>query len=106
MKSGKPFKDLDKYGRQGVDALASATPRETGETAGAWSSETEHSGSHYAIYWSNTHKEGRAVIVLLLEYGHGTGTGGYVPPRPFINQTMKPLFDRIADEVWRQVTNA
>lgn len=105
MKSGKPYQDLDRYGRQGVDALRSATPRDTGETAQSWGYQVSHTKGRYSISWFNTHKERGVNIAVIIQYGHGTGTGGWVEGRDYINPAIQPIFDRIVDDVWRQVTN-
>lgn len=108
MKSGTPFKKLDTYGRRGVDALSSATPKDTGETAHSWKFESVSKGGGHAIVWANTHKGagGRAPIALMIEYGHGTGTGGYVPPRPYINSAISPVMDAAIEAVWSEVRSA
>jgi hypothetical protein len=106
MNKGKLFNNLDKYGRQGVDALSSATPRDTGETANSWGYQVGHTRGVYSISWFNTHREGRVNIAVILQYGHGTGTGGYVQGIDYINPAIRPVFNRILDDIWRQVTNA
>ena len=97
---------LDGYGRQGVAALASAAPSETGLTAHSWTYDIEESGGTWTIVWSNTHVVNGNVIAILLQYGHGTGTGGYVQGRDYINPAIRPIFDKIADSVWKVVTSA
>ena len=95
---------LDECGKMGVDALVSGTPKDTGKTAASWSYETEVGPTMSTIYWTNdnvTH-DGDP-IVILLQMGHGTGTGGYVAGRDFINPAMKPVFDAIEDKVWKAV---
>jgi hypothetical protein len=106
MKAGKPYKNLDQYGHKGVDALASATPVDTGRAAQSWGFQTGLTNSKYSLSWFNTDREGGAEVVLLIQYGHGTGTGGYVPPRDFINPAITPIFDAATDDVWKQVRNA
>ena len=100
------LKELDKYARQGVEALASATPVRTGLTAASWTYTIEHSSSQTSIYWMNTNvtHQGQP-IAILLQYGHGTGTGGYVMGQDYINPAMKSVFDDIADGVWKVVTS-
>lgn len=100
------FAALDKYGRAGVAALASATPVESGITAASWSYEVSSSRGSHSITWTNSHTVGGTPLVILLQYGHGTGTGGYVRGRDFINPAVQPIFDKIADEVWKAVTSA
>lgn len=105
MESGRIFNNLDGYGRQGVDALSSATPVDTGETAHDWNYQIGNKSGIHAVSWFNTHRNGRVNIAVILQYGHGTGTGGWVEGRDYINPAMKPIFDRAVADVWRQVTN-
>jgi hypothetical protein len=105
LKSGKVFADFSRYGRIGVNALSGATPVESGETANAWTYEVEHSRERHAIYWYNNHVEDGVNIAVIIQYGHGTGTGGYVQGRDYINPAIRPIFDQILNDVWRQVTN-
>lgn len=106
MSEGQIFKSLGKYGQEGVNALASATPKDSGLTAGSWSYEVLNTRGIYSIIWSNTHVVDGRPIAILLQYGHGTGTGGYVAGRNYINPALRPVFDRIAKDVWREVTSA
>lgn len=99
-------KILNKYGQQGVNALQSATPVDSGKTANSWSYEIKSSESSATIYWSNSHINKGVNIALILQYGHGTGTGGYVQGRDYINPAMRPIFDRIAEEAWQEVVRA
>lgn len=101
----KLFRDLDKFGRRGVDALRGATPVDTGDTRNSWSYEIEQTGSSISITWLNRDDTGGVSIVMLLQYGHGTGTGGYVAGRDFINPAIQPIFDQILDEVWKKVNH-
>ena len=95
---------LDKYGREGVAALASATPTETGLTASSWTYEIERKGSSVSIVYKNSNINKGVPIAVILQYGHGTGTGGWVQGRNYINPAIQPVFDRIADEAWKEVT--
>lgn len=95
---------LDKYGREGVAALASATPVDSGETANSWFYEIEHSAGSSVIRFNNSHINKGVPIAIILQYGHGTGTGGWVQGRDYINPAIQPVFDRIVQEVWREVT--
>ena len=104
MSRGDAFKVLEKYGKLGVDALASATPIDSGDTASSWTYEVEQTGSTYSINWLNTNVNGGVNIAIILQTGHGTGTGGYVQGRDYINPAIRPVFDKIANEVWREVT--
>lgn len=106
MKNGKAFDVLNSYGPLGVQLLSSATPVETGETAHSWEYEVSHSKGRHILSWSNTHVENGVNIAIILQYGHGTGTGGYVQGIDYINPVMRPLFDKMADDIWKQVTNA
>ena len=106
LKSDDLYSRLDHYGRIGVDLLSSATPRDTGETAGSWLYTVAHSRDKHTISWYNTHKEHGVNIAVILQYGHGTGTGGYVVGIDYINPALRPLFDRLVNEIWREVSNA
>lgn len=103
MTKGELFRLLDPYGQMGVAALASATPRESGETANAWKYKVDHRRGHHNIEWYNTNVVNGTPIAIILQYGHGTGTGGWVEGRDYINPAIQPIFDRIADEVWKKV---
>ena len=103
-KKGVKLSDLDKYGREGVAALASATPVDTGETANSWYYEIVHENGTIAITFNNSHVQNGVPIAVILQYGHGTGTGGWVEGRDYINPAIQPLFDKIAENAWREVT--
>lgn len=94
---------LDKYGKLGVDALKSATPTETGKTAESWSYEIKNNGSSAVISFINTNINKGVNIAIILQYGHGTGTGGYVEGRDYINPAIQPVFDELANEAWKEV---
>lgn len=96
---------LKKYGQAGVDALASATPKDSGATAAAWSYEIVQTDGGYSIYWSNSNTNNGVNIAVILQYGHGTGTGGYVRGIDYINPAIRPIFDQIADDAWKEVTS-
>lgn len=103
---GDIFEGLERYGQQGVDALAKATPVDTGKTAASWGYRVIRSKTRPGIEWYNTNvKDGGVNVAILIQYGHGTGTGGYVQGRDYINPGLRPLFDQIADNVWKQVKN-
>lgn len=95
---------LDKYGREGVAALASATPTETGKTASSWYYQIERRNGSVAIVFLNSNINDGVPIAIILQYGHGTGTGGWVEGRDYINPAIQPLFDKAANELWREVT--
>lgn len=106
MSRNEMFNSIDSLAREGVSALASATPVDSGITAASWSYEIQRAGDSFTIVWTNDHVVDGRPIVIMLQYGHGTGTGGYVQGRDFINPAIKPVFDRIADKVWKAVTSA
>lgn len=96
---------LNRYGQEGVDALSAATPIDSGRTASSWYFEIEHNASTTSICWSNSHVNQGVPIAVIIQYGHGTGTGGYVKGVDYINPAMKPVFERIATEVWKEVSS-
>ena len=95
--------DLDKYGREGVATLASATPVESGLTASSWTYEIVRGKGSVAIRFNNSNIQNGVPIAIILQYGHGTGTGGWVEGRDYINPSVQPLFDKIADNAWKEV---
>lgn len=95
---------LDKYGKRGVAALLSATPVETGTTAGSWYYEIKNQNGSAAITFYNSNVNKGVPIAIILQYGHGTGTGGWVQGRDYINPVIQPIFDELADEAWKEVT--
>ena len=97
---------LDKYGKEGVAALASATPKDSGLTANSWGYKIERSSGSAKIIFENSNVNKGVNIAIILQYGHGTGTGGWVEGRDYINPTIQPLFDKWANEAWREVTKA
>lgn len=97
---------LNKYGEEGVRALAAATPVDSGATASAWGYEIERTADGYVINWTNDNINKHVNIAVILQYGHGTGTGGYVAGRDYINPAMAPVFDKIANDAWSEVQNA
>jgi hypothetical protein len=97
------FSDLDKYGEWGVDALSQATPVDTGLTASSWRYRIIGDARGPGIEWYNTNEEYGQPVAVLIQYGHGTGTGGYVQGYDYINPAMRPVFDKIAEEVWKKV---
>ena len=103
-KRGARIKDLDKYGREGVAALASATPVDTGKTANSWYYEIVRSNGSVSIQFANSNVQNGVPIAIILQYGHGTGTGGWVQGRDYINPAIQPIFDKLANDAWREVT--
>ena len=96
--------DLDKYGRAGVAALASATPVDTGLTASSWYYEISNKNGSAMISFHNSNIQNGVPIAIILQYGHGTRHGGWVEGRDYINPAIRPIFDRIADDAWKEVT--
>lgn len=97
---------LDKYGEMGVEALRAATPTRSGLTADSWAYEISHSGASSTITWYNTNTNRGVNIALIIQYGHGTGWGGYVQGVDYINPAMAPVFEQIGDMIWKEVTSA
>lgn len=97
------FASLEKFGAAGVAALSSATPKEYGDTAAAWFYEIIEKKGSWSIVWGNNHVQDGRQIAILLQYGHGTGTGGYVAPRDYINPALAPIFDQTVAEGWKVV---
>ena len=96
---------LERYGRAGVSALAAATPKDSGLTAASWGYEITHNRKETAIIFTNSNISNGVNIAIILQYGHGTGNGGYVAGRDYINPAIQPIFDKMANEAWREVTS-
>ena len=96
---------LDRYGRAGVDALSNATPKDSGVTASSWYYKISGTGSGVKIEWLNSSQNKGLPIVILLQYGHGFQNGGYYPGLDFINPALKPVFDQIAEDAWKELNN-
>ena len=94
---------LERYGEMGVEALKAATPRDTGLTADSWSYEIVETPDRLALYWKNDNRQNGVLIAILLQYGHATRTGGWVEGIDYINPTLKPIFDSMAKEAWKEV---
>lgn len=103
-KEGVKLGSLDKFGKEGVAALASATPKESGLTADSWYYEIENKKGSVTISFHNSNIQNGVPIAIILQYGHGTGTGGWVQGRDYINPAVRPIFDEIADSAWKEVT--
>lgn len=103
MSNGDIFSDLDKYGQRGVDALSNATPKDEGVTADSWRYQITHKNGEHGIHFYNTHVDDGRPVAILIQYGHATGTGGYVVGRDYINPAVRPIFDKILEDVWKQV---
>ena len=95
---------LDKYGQAGVEALSSATPTDTGLTASSWYYKIERTKTSATIQFLNSNVNDGVPIAVILQYGHGTGTGGWVEGRDYINPAIQPIFDKIANDAWKEVT--
>lgn len=98
--------DLDKFGLEGVRALAEATPVDSGLTASSWDYEIVRTESSVSIQWLNHNVNNGVPIAIILQYGHGTGTGGWVQGRDYINPAIQPIFDRIAENAWKEITRS
>lgn len=96
--------DLDKYGREGVAALSSETPIDTGVTANSWYYKIVNKNGSATISFYNSNIQNGVPIAIILQYGHGTRNGGWVEGRDYINPSIQPIFDRIANDAWREVT--
>jgi len=106
IKRQEMFKGLEGLAQEGVNALIAATPKDSGETASKWGYKITPSRGRYTITWTNTSINEGTNIAIILQYGHGTGTGGYVEGRDYINPALRPVFDKIADKAWKAVTSA
>lgn len=96
--------ELDKYGRKGVEALSNATPTRSGVTASSWSYDIENQNGRVVISFMNSNVNKGVNIAIILQYGHGTRNGGWVQGRDYINPAIRPVFDEMANEAWREVT--
>ena len=103
MRMKKYLGVLNKFGEQGVSALRSSTPVDTGLTANSWSYNIDIESDHASIYFTNSNIHEGVNIAIILQYGHGTGTGGYVAGRDYINPAMRPIFDEIANAAWKEL---
>ncbi len=101
---GDIYSGLERYGRIGVNALSNSTPVDSRLTANSWSYRVLKNRKRPGIMWINTNMAGGTPVAILIQYGHATGTGGYVAGRDFINPAMRHIFDQMANDVWREVT--
>lgn len=106
MSDGDIYKSIEAGAREGVRALAAATPLDSGLASDSWGYQIERSGKAVTIKWTNTDVENGFPVAIMLQLGYGTGTGGYVQGRDYINPAMKPIFDKISADVWKAVTSA
>lgn len=104
MSKEQMFASLNAYGQEGVAALARATPVDSGLTAESWTYEVVNKLGQHELIFHNTHMVSGVNVAILIQYGHGTGTGGYVVGRDYINPVILPLFEKIANDVWKAVT--
>jgi hypothetical protein len=103
LKQAELFAVLNKYGSMGVAVLSNATPTDSGLTAASWSYTIEQRRGYYSIRWHNSHDVAGTPLAILLQYGHGTGTGGYVEGRDYIMPAIRPIFEQMAAEAEREV---
>lgn len=106
VKDVAKLNNLDKYGREGVAALESATPVDSGLTANSWSYKIERQNGSVSISFHNTNINKGVPIAIILQYGHGTKNGGWVEGRDYINPAIRPIFDKIANDAWKEVTKS
>ena len=104
VKESAKLKDLDKYGRMGVAALESATPIDSGLTARSWYYDITEKNGVIRLDFRNSNIQKGVPIAIILQYGHGTGTGGWVEGRDYINPAIQPIFDKITENAWKEVT--
>ena len=95
---------LERYAQAGVSALSASTPVSSGKTASSWSYIIEQSGNTMSVIWTNSNIQEGVNIALILQYGHGTRNGGYVQGQDYINPALRPIFDKMADDAWREVS--
>lgn len=103
LKSAELFAVLNKYGEIGAHALSVGTPIDSGITASSWSYSIKVEPGYYSIRWHNSNYVGDTPLAVMLQYGHGTGTGGYVEGRDYINPAIQPIFDRMSAEIEEEV---
>lgn len=104
-KQGDYFRSLERFAQEGVNALASATPIDSGKTAASWDYTISRSKGSVSITWTNSNINDGVNIAVIIQYGHGTRNGGYVQGRDYINPAIRPVFDKIAENVWKEVTS-
>lgn len=95
---------MNQFGKEGVSALAASTPSRSGLTSKSWNYEVTRKGNNWKITWTNSNVNKGANIAVLIQYGHGTRNGGYVVGRDYINPAIRPVFDKIAKQAWKEVT--
>lgn len=97
---------LEEYAVLGLHELVLATPVDTGKTANSWDYNISKNNKGWQVTWTNSNINEGLQVVMLIRFGHGTRSGGYVPPNDFVTPAMRPIFESLADEAWREVTNA
>lgn len=103
MQNRDQFKILAKYGALGVTALQGATPEDKSITANSWTYEIVDRPGYFAIHWNNTHVHNGVPIAVLIQYGHATGNGGYIQGYDYINPALRPIFDQMVADMWKEV---
>lgn len=106
MAKGDFYSGIDSHAQRGVDALRAATPYDTGMTASMWEYDVVVENGGVTIWWLNTNVNGGFNVAIGLQYGHGTGTGGWIPGYDYINPALQGVFDEIADAVWKEVQSS
>lgn len=104
MQERRQVEVLKKYGPIGVAALSAATPVESSLTANSWDYRVIDKPGYFSIVWTNSNIEDGVPIAIILQYGHGTGSGGYIPGRDYINPAIRPIFDQMTADMWKVVT--
>ena len=99
------YRKIEEYAKMGVEALISATPKDTGETADSWNYQIEMTSSSVVIYWTNSVMAGSTPLALLIDVGHGTKNGRWVEGEHYITPAIRPVFEKISDDVWREETS-
>ena len=94
---------LKLYGEKGVDALKAATPRDTGKTAESWTYEIVQERGRLALYWKNTNINNGVNIALIIQHGHATRSGSFIEGIDYINPAIRPIFNEMAKEAWKEV---
>lgn len=94
---------LEHYAQKGVEALRQATPKDSGETAAAWDWEIVEEDGRLSLYWKNTNIQNGVNIAVILQYGHATRNGSWVEGTDYINPAIRPIFDEIASEAWKEL---
>lgn len=106
MNASRLYSRLSYYGEMGVKALSAATPKDTGLTASSWSYKIEAKEGRVTLSWNNSNTNNGVPIALVIQYGHVTGTGGWVEGRDYINPAIQPIFDKMVKDIWKEVTSA